>query len=92
MPVYELSRLLGVADGKELRWLVIARAAPIALAFEGFDAQLIAPPAAVFTQVARSELANFAREFLRMPDFSGPILHLPSVLDAIGISQHGTAA
>ena len=92
LPVYDLPRLLGVPAASDLRWLVIARTAPIALAFERFDAQLIAPPTAILTQVARSDLANFVRGFLRLPDFSGPILHLPSVLDAIGISQHGTAA
>jgi chemotaxis signal transduction protein len=92
LPVYDLPRLLGVPAAGDLRWLVIAKAAPTALAFERFDAQLIAPPTAILTQVARSDLANFAREFLHLPDFSGPILHLPSVLDAIGISQHGTAA
>jgi purine-binding chemotaxis protein CheW len=92
LPVYDLPCLLGVPAASDLRWLVIAKAAPIALAFERFDAQLVAPPTAILTQVAHSDLANFVREFLRLPNFSGPILHLPSVLDAIGISQHGTAA
>jgi chemotaxis signal transduction protein len=87
VPVYDLPRLLGAADMKAPRWLVIAKTAPVALAFESFHAQLVVGPEAIVAQTARPEMKDFARDFLRTPDFSGPILHLPSVLDAIGISQ-----
>jgi purine-binding chemotaxis protein CheW len=92
LPVYDLPLLLGAPSAEELRWLVIVKAAPVALAFEAFEAQLLARPDAIIAQTARTELANCARDFLRVPEFSGPILYLPSVLDAIGIFQHGTAA
>jgi chemotaxis signal transduction protein len=86
LPVYDLPGLLGAARGKSLRWLVIAKAAPVALAFELFEAQLLVRPDAIVAQAPRPELKNAAREFLRTSEFSGPILHLPSVLDAIGIT------
>jgi len=91
LPVYDLPRLLGIAGPQSPRWLVIAKAAPVALAFDAFEAQLLVRPEAIVAQTVRPELKDFARNFLRTADFSGPILHLPSVLDAIGISQRDTA-
>jgi chemotaxis signal transduction protein len=81
LPVYDLPGLLGATGEPSPRWLVIAKAAPVALAFEAFEAQLLVRPDAIVAQVSAH---NYARDFLRTPEFSGPILHLPSVLDAIG--------
>jgi purine-binding chemotaxis protein CheW len=92
LPVYDLANLLGVPDTQSSpRWLVITQAASVALAFEAFEAQLLVRAEAIVAQAVRPELKDFARDFLRTPDFSGPILHLPSVLDAIGISQRDAA-
>lgn len=87
LPVYDLARLLAITAAKQPRWLVIAKAAPVAVAFETFEAQLLARPHEVVTQSARSQHKDFARDFVRMPGFAAPILDLPSVLDALGISQ-----
>ena len=95
LPVYDLARLVGASPAPTSRWLVIAKAttkaAPVALGFESFEAQLLAQPDAIVAQPAAAEMRGFSHEFLRTAEFSGPILHLPSVLDAIGTSQHGDA-
>jgi chemotaxis signal transduction protein len=84
LPVYDLLALLGQPAGTATpRWLVIAQAAPVALAFEAFEGHLRASRDEIVAHTARSEAPRHARELLRMHDFIGPILHLPSVLDAI---------
>lgn len=85
VPVYDLRTLLGHPDGETPRWLVIAAAAPIALAFDAFEKQLRVPRDAILPQPARPEIRSYVREFVGTQDFVGPILHLPSVLDAIKI-------
>jgi purine-binding chemotaxis protein CheW len=86
VPVYRLRALLGVAEpasdnGAAPRWLVIAAAAPVALAFEGFDGQRRVPHDAI---VARPHGGRaHAHEFARSRKFAGAILHLPSLLETI---------
>lgn len=79
LPVYDLAVLLGHPGAEAPRWLVVAVAVPIALAFAAFEGQL---------RVLREEIMagradGHTREIVRTKDFTGPIMHLPSVLDAI---------
>jgi chemotaxis signal transduction protein len=91
VPVYGLHALLGLASGQRpCRWLMIAAAAPVALAFETFDAQLSVPPDAILPAQSGGEAQSCVREFVRTPKFSGPVIHLPSVIDAIR-SRRGQA-
>jgi chemotaxis signal transduction protein len=83
VPVYDLQILLGHASTSTPRWLVIAATAPIALAFEAFDGQLRVARDAILLQPSRPEIHSYAREFVRTENFAGPIMHLPSLLDAI---------
>jgi purine-binding chemotaxis protein CheW len=83
LPVYDLRHLLGSADAETPRWLVIAAAAPVALAFETFIGQLRVPRADILPHAAQAVAPGHAREVVRTKDFVGPIMHLPSVLDAI---------
>jgi chemotaxis signal transduction protein len=83
VPVYDLHILLGRARVSAPRWLVIAAAAPVALAFETFEGQLRVPRDAILPQPSGPELQSYARALLRTPNFVGPIMHLPSLLDAI---------
>ena len=84
VPVYGLHALLGLVSGpRPCRWLVIAAAAPVALAFETFAAQLSVPPDAILPAQSTGQAPSCVREFVRTPNFSGPVIHLPSVLDAI---------
>ena len=83
LPVFDLHALLGLANAQAPRWLVIAAAAPVALAFDTFVRQLRVAQDAILPQAGQQDGAGRAREFVRTRDFAGPILHLPSVLAAI---------
>jgi chemotaxis signal transduction protein len=83
LPVYDLQILLGHPGNGSPRWLVIAAAAPVALAFDAFERQLRVPRDAILPQPSRPEIRSYAHEFARTQEFSGPIIHLPSVLEAI---------
>jgi purine-binding chemotaxis protein CheW len=86
VPVYDLRILLGHSAGSDIappRWLVIAAAAPIALAFTTFERQLRVPRDAIMPQPSSAEIRGCAREFVRSRKFAGPLLHLPSVLETI---------
>jgi chemotaxis signal transduction protein len=83
LPVYDLRTMLGHPTGERPRWLVIAAAAPVALAFDTFDGQLRVPHDAIVPQAAGPEVRGYARKFVGSRKFVGPLLHLPSVLEAI---------
>jgi purine-binding chemotaxis protein CheW len=87
VPVYSLQTLVGRSGDRSgtrtPRWLVIAAAAPIALAFEAFEGQLRVPPDAILPRQSRPEMKSYAREFVQAQNLVRPIMHLPSVLDAI---------
>jgi purine-binding chemotaxis protein CheW len=83
LPVYDLQALLGHPAAQVPRWMVIAATAPIALAFETFDGQLRVARDEILPQAARPDAPGYTREVARSGDFTGPIVHLPSVLDAI---------
>jgi chemotaxis signal transduction protein len=89
LPVYDLQVLLGQPAAQSPRWLAIASAAPVALALEAFVGQLRVMPNEIVPQTAREEMPSFARELVRTTNFTGPILHLPSVLEAIKASGTG---
>jgi chemotaxis signal transduction protein len=87
VPVYSLQLLLGQsgdpAGARTPRWLVIAASAPVALAFEAFEGQLRVLPDAILPRQSRPEMKSYAREFVQTQTVVRPIMHLPSVLDAI---------
>ena len=87
VPVYGLRTLLGHAGAQTPRWLVIAAAAQVALAFEAFDGQLRVASDAVRPRQSGAEMPSYAREFIRTRDVVHPVLHLPSVLDAIARTE-----
>jgi chemotaxis signal transduction protein len=84
VPVYSLRTLLGQPESQAaLRWLVIAAAAPIALAFEAFEGHLRVAADAILPEQSRSQSQNFSREFIRAQDVVRAVMHLPSILDAL---------
>jgi purine-binding chemotaxis protein CheW len=83
LPVYDLHVLLGHSGAQAPRWLVVASTAPVALAFDGFAGQLRVTRDAIVPQSARPGMPGYAREVVRTQNFIGPILHLPSLLEAI---------
>jgi len=83
VPVYDLQCLLGHPGGDTPRWLVMAAAAPVALAFAAFEGQLRVSPEAIVPQQPGADTPGFARDYVRTQNLIRPIVHLPAVLDAI---------
>jgi chemotaxis signal transduction protein len=83
VPVYDLQILLGHSSSETLRWLVIAAAAPVALAFAGFDGQLRVSRDAIVSEPPRPGSRDYARELVQTENFVGPVVNLASVLDMI---------
>lgn len=83
LPVYDLQALLGHASAAQPRWLVVAAAAPIALAFEGFEGQLRVSRDEILLQETGADGSGHVREVVRTKGFLGPIMHLPSVIAVI---------
>jgi purine-binding chemotaxis protein CheW len=83
LPVYDLQMLIGRGGSQAPRWLVIGKAAPVALAFDGFERQLRVSPEAIMPQSARAGMQTCARDYLHTPDFSGPIIDLAAVFGVI---------
>lgn len=80
VPVYDLRSVIGGAvGGAPPRWLVTAAAAPVALAFDGFDAFLRVPR----TAIAGHAAGDHARRAVRCDGELRPILDLASIVDAI---------
>lgn len=90
-PVYGLATLLGRPAEAAPRWLVIAAAAPIALAFDGFDGHLRVASETIRPTDASAKELPFARDFVPVQQFVRPILHLPSILDAIRTQRQAVA-
>lgn len=86
VPVYDLQILLGQAATSGTappRWLVIAAAAPVGLAFTAYQQQIRAAHESILPHPSGAQARGFSREFVRTRKFAGPLLHLPSVLEAI---------
>jgi chemotaxis signal transduction protein len=92
LPVYDLRMLIGRGASPAPRWMVIGKAEPIALAFDGFERQMRVPPEAIMRQSARAGVQTRACDYLHTPDFSGPIIDLASVFDVIRTLQAGPAS
>ncbi len=91
VPVYSLGILLGHSGAPALRWLVIAAAAPVAFAFDVFEAHMRASADALLPRQATAGTPGFAPEFIRTESAVRPVLHLPSVIDALGTTQVSNA-
>ncbi len=81
VPVYDLAALLGYAAATAPRWLMIAREASVAFAFDLFEGQLRVDQASIIVHDASAR--EHVREVARVADVSRPIVHLPSVIAAL---------
>lgn len=81
LPVYDLGMLLGKPKASEPRWLAVAAAAPVALAFEAFHGFLRERSDAIVSE-ARQDSGRHVREILQ-GEFARPIVDLPSVLELL---------
>ena len=81
IPVYDLRALLGYPTTNAPRWMVIAAAMPVALAFDGFDGQF-RHPRDIVASAAASEPSR-PREVLRIANTSLPVVPVATILATI---------
>jgi purine-binding chemotaxis protein CheW len=87
VPVFSLPLLFACPGGPVPRWLVVAAAVPVALAFDGFEGHLRMPAHAILPRQAPAPRCGMAPEFVRTGDVLRPLIHLPSVIDALGATE-----
>jgi chemotaxis signal transduction protein len=90
-PVYDLATLIGHPAEASPRWLVIAAAAAIALAFDGFERHLRVASATIRPRDTSAKDLPYVRDFVPVQQSVRPILHLPSILDAIRTQRQAVA-
>jgi purine-binding chemotaxis protein CheW len=86
LPVYDLQLLLGQARAEAPRWLVVAAAAPIALAFATFDGRLRVARREILPHTKQTDMTRFAHSVVRTAGVVRPILHLPSILETLNVA------
>jgi purine-binding chemotaxis protein CheW len=90
IPVYDLRALLGYPTTEAPRWMVIAAALPVALAFDGFDGQFRHPRD--IDAPATAAEASRPREALRIANTSLPVIPVASILATIkSLARNGAS-
>lgn len=79
--VFDLGALLGAPRSEGLRWLVLAKGAPLAFAFSAFDGQLAVRPEALAR--ADASRAGRVREVVQGGELSRPLVDLPALIAAL---------
>jgi chemotaxis signal transduction protein len=82
LPVYDLGMLLGCPRAAAPRWLLVAAATPVGLAFDGFDGYLSVQPDAIVPAFRAESRERHVREILQT-GVARPIIRLSSVLETI---------
>jgi purine-binding chemotaxis protein CheW len=89
VPVYDLAALLGRPAQQAPRWLVLAAAAPVALAFDALDGYRRLPPEAIVTGPGEAG-AERGPELARVDEALRPMVDLRAVLARIAVRAGGT--
>jgi chemotaxis signal transduction protein len=76
--VFDLGALLGAARPEALRWLVLAKGAPLAFAFSAFDGQLVVRPEALAS--AEPGRGGRVREVAHGGGLSLPVIDIPALI------------
>jgi purine-binding chemotaxis protein CheW len=87
VPVFSLPSIFASAARSAPRWLAVAAAVPVAFAFDGFEGHLRVPADAILPGQAPAAGRGMAPEFIRTADVVRPLIHLPSVIDALGATE-----
>ena len=85
LPLYDLRALIGRGAATAVRWWAIARAAPLALAFEGFDGQWRLTPG---DRLQQSDAAGTGWA-VRCGGALRPLIELEGLIAAVAGSQLG---
>jgi purine-binding chemotaxis protein CheW len=91
VPVYDLAQLLGYPRPGAARWLVVAAAAPVALAFERFDGFVRRPAADLTFEATDGRRGRHVRAIARATDWARPMVAVGSVLETIRQRVPGAA-
>jgi chemotaxis signal transduction protein len=83
VPVYDLGALLGDRPEETVRWLVLAASELVAFAFGALDGHLRVVLDSIVPGEPGEHPRRHVRDFARTPELVRPIVHLPSVLNAI---------
>jgi chemotaxis signal transduction protein len=82
VPVFDLGALLGYPAATASRWLAIAAGTSIGFAFEAFDGHVRVAPEKI-VPCAPTEAPAYVRAIARDGRQVRPIVHLPSLIEAI---------
>jgi purine-binding chemotaxis protein CheW len=91
LPVYSLATLLGLPATAAPRWLIMAAGASVALAFDTFEHHLCVASNTIRPRDESAKDHPYVRDFVCGQQFVRPILHLPSILDAIRMQRPAVA-
>jgi chemotaxis signal transduction protein len=85
LPVYDLAAMLGypIATATTPRWLAIAAALPVGLAFEAFERHQRISRDAIVPQIRSESQMRHVREVFKSRETVRPIVSVASVLEAI---------
>lgn len=83
MPVYNLQGFFTQPLAEPPRWLAIAAGAPIALAFHHFDGHSQVLKKDLLPREEQQMAGRYVRDFARLQTLACPIVHVPSIIDAI---------
>jgi len=83
VPVYDLGALLSYPASPAPRWLVVASAAQVALAFEAFDGHMRVAADAVTPGDGKGPAGTYVREVLQWGGVACHIIELAQVIEAI---------
>ena len=83
LPVYDLRALLGLGREGTPRWLAVAAATPLALAFDHFVEQLRVRPDAIVSHGGGDSAPRHVSEIVRVDGMPRPIVSVPSILERI---------
>jgi chemotaxis signal transduction protein len=92
VPVYDLRALLGYDASDPPRWLVIAAAWPVALAFDTFEGHVRVARGASARRRPNEPSRRHIHEVLRTPEQVRPVVSMTSILETIKtMVQQGVA-
>jgi purine-binding chemotaxis protein CheW len=93
LPVYDLRTLLGYPKAVTPRWLAVVADGQVVLGIEQFDNHLRVPRLAIAEAGTGSAAGRPqpVREVVHTDGLVRPIIHLPSVLEAIAVMVHHAA-
>jgi chemotaxis signal transduction protein len=83
LPVYDLRVCFGYAATTPQRWLLMAASAPVVLACDRFDGHRRVQRTAITPIQRTGKSAPQVREIVTLIDGVRPVIHMPSVTDAI---------